>query len=490
MASDINTTAVLMATEHAASRISFSRPWKTVAALISSDALAVAISLGLASILRDGLFHSASYPVRDTIPPALLLLLCSFLSAGLYSGVSLDQIEEVRRLCLSVTITFLTLLSVTYFLHDLSLSRAVYVLAWALCLVTVPLFRALTRGALSGKSWWGSPVAILGYGSTGRLVLKKLQENPGIGLRPVAVLDDNPAKLEDVGERLVRGPLSECGGIAAHHKLSYGIVCMPHISREELLVLLALYGQRFGRLLVIPNVIGMTSLGISARNLGGIVGLEVRQELLRTESRLMKRALDMAITLLLVPVVLPVVAVTALLVFLEGVLRGEAGPILYKCDRIGRGGRSFKIWKLRSMVLNGDHVLRDYLAKNPSEHAHWNATQKLKRDPRLTRMGRIIRKTSIDELPQFWNVLIGEMSVVGPRPIQEDQIAMYGSGFSLYKQVRPGITGLWQVSGRNHLPFSERVNLDRYGIQNWSVWLDIYVLARTARVVITAEGAY
>jgi Undecaprenyl-phosphate galactose phosphotransferase WbaP len=485
MATDLNSTAILIAREHAANRISFSRPWKTIAALVGTDALAVTVSLVLASVLRDYLWASPSVSISRTIPPVLVLVLCSFLSAGLYTGVSLDQVEEVRRLCLSITLAFLTLLSATLFLHDLSLSRAVYVLAWSLCIVTMPVFRALTRGGLSRKSWWGSPIAILGYGSTGRLVLQKLQENPGIGLRPFAVLDDNLDKLSDLDEGLVSGPLSECRDIAANHKLCYGIVCMPHISRDELLSLLARYGQCFGHLLVIPNLIGMTSLGISARNIGGIVGLEVRQELLRPTSRALKRALDLAITLLLAPLLIAVVALAALLVLLEG-----RGPVFYKCERVGLGGRRFKAWKIRSMVPDGDQALRDYLQHNPDERQSWNTTQKLKFDPRVTRIGKIIRKTSIDEVPQFWNVLVGEMSVVGPRPIQEHQIALYGPSFSLYTRVRPGITGLWQVSGRNHLPFSERVNLDKYVIQNWSVWLDLYVLALTARVVLTAEGAY
>jgi Undecaprenyl-phosphate galactose phosphotransferase WbaP len=473
-----------MAGEHAATRVSFSRPWGTIASLITSDVLAVLASMALASVLRDYLLASASASILGTLSPALALVLCSFLSAGLYSGVSLDQVEEVRRLCGSVTLAFLTLLSATFFLHDLSLSRMVYALAWSLCVAAVPLFRAFTRGWLSRKSWWGSPVAILGYGSTGKLVVQKLRENPGLGLRPFAVLDDDAQKLGDL-DVFVSGPLSECRDIAANHKLCYGIVCMPQISRDELLALLARYGQCFGHLLVIPNLIGMTSLGISARNIGGIVGLEVRQELLRPTSRMMKRALDLAITLLVAPVLIPVVALAAFLVFLDG-----PGPVFYKCGRVGLGGRNFKAWKIRSMVHNGDCVLHDYLQKHPDERRHWNDTQKLRRDPRITRIGRILRKTSIDEIPQFWNVLVGEMSVVGPRPIQENQVLMYGPSFSLYKQVRPGITGLWQVSGRNHLPFSERVNLDKYVIQNWSVWLDIYVLALTARVVITAEGAY
>ena len=142
------------------------------------------------------------------------------------------------------------------------------------------------------------------------------------------------------------------------------------------------------------------------------------------------------------------------------------------------------------MVTNGDAILQRHFRKNPLDYAHWQATQKLKHDPRLTRIGRFIRKTSIDELPQFWNVFIGEMSVVGPRPMFESQVPIYGPAFNLYKQVRPGITGLWQVSGRNHLTFTERATLDKYVIQNWSVWLDIYILARTTGAVLSADGAY
>jgi Undecaprenyl-phosphate galactose phosphotransferase WbaP len=260
---------------------------------------------------------------------------------------------------------------------------------------------------------------------------------------------------------------------------------MPELSRHELLNLVDSYGKCFGHLIVIPNLIGMTSLGICAREVGGIIGLEVSQKLLRPSSRFVKRCLDLALAILLsIPVALTV-ALFALLIKLE-----DGGPILYGNERLGLSGKKFKAWKLRSMVTDGDELLRQHLAKFPEELANWNATQKLKRDPRLTRIGALIRKTSIDELPQFWNVLVGEMSVVGPRPVLECQVPMYGPSMGLYKQVRPGITGLWQVSGRNHLTFSERVRLDKYVIQNWSVWLDLYILARTVSVLLSAEGAY
>jgi lipopolysaccharide/colanic/teichoic acid biosynthesis glycosyltransferase len=166
------------------------------------------------------------------------------------------------------------------------------------------------------------------------------------------------------------------------------------------------------------------------------------------------------------------------------------GPAFYADVRVGYNGQRFIAWKLRSMVINGEQLLQSYLDQHPDEKTAWQMTQKLKRDPRVTMVGRVIRRTSIDELPQFWNVLLGQMSVVGPRPFLPSQTEMYGESFELYKRVRPGITGLWQISGRNHLSFADRARLDAYGIKNWSVWMDVYILCRTIAVVITAKGAY
>jgi Undecaprenyl-phosphate galactose phosphotransferase WbaP len=480
-----SSTAFALSTEYIPTSVSVSRPVGTLACLMSTDILSIVGSLLLASNLRDHLWPMPGNPIAGTILPALLIVLGSFVVVGLYPGVSLNPVEELRLSTLSITVAFLVLWSATFFLHDLSLSRFVYLAAYFFAVLSVPLFRFVARQAFCRQSWWGSQVVILGYGATGKLILDKLNNNPRLGLKPYAVLDDDLAKTEHIEGDLLRGPLSRCLQITADHKISYGIVCMPSLSRQELLTLLDRYGQCFGHVLVIPNLIGMTSLGITAKEVSGIIGLELKQQLLRPSSRCLKRLLDIAISLVAAPIVLPLVAVFALLI-----KTADAGPAFYANPRLGVGGRKFKAWKLRSMLLDGESVLRQYLNDNPVEHAQWRATQKLKRDPRLTRVGRFIRQTSIDELPQFWNVLRGEMSVVGPRPILEHQVSMYGPGFNLYKQVRPGITGLWQVSGRNHLSFAERANLDKYVIQNWSVWLDVYILARTLSVLITRNGAY
>jgi lipopolysaccharide/colanic/teichoic acid biosynthesis glycosyltransferase len=166
------------------------------------------------------------------------------------------------------------------------------------------------------------------------------------------------------------------------------------------------------------------------------------------------------------------------------------GSILYGHSRIGMRGETITVWKFRTMVVNADQVLDGFLSTNPGALEEWKMSHKLKNDPRVTRVGQFLRKTSLDELPQLWNVLMGEMSLVGPRPIVPDEVAHYEGGFTLYKRVRPGITGLWQVSGRTNAAYSDRVRYDEYYVRNWSIWLDIYILLRTVWTVIRGEGAY
>jgi Undecaprenyl-phosphate galactose phosphotransferase WbaP len=199
----------------------------------------------------------------------------------------------------------------------------------------------------------------------------------------------------------------------------------------------------------------------------------------------LKRALDLSVAITLGLAVLPLVGVIVALIRLT-----STGPIFYGQERVGRFGRRFKAWKFRTMLPNADAVLARYLDEHPELAAEWKANHKLRSDPRVTWVGRWLRSTSLDELPQVWNVLVGDMSLVGPRPIVAAEIEKYAESYEQYVQVLPGITGLWQVSGRNNTTYEERVALDVYYVQNWSVWLDIYILACTAKVVVLCEGAY
>ena len=210
-----------------------------------------------------------------------------------------------------------------------------------------------------------------------------------------------------------------------------------------------------------------------------------RTGLLASRSRLFKRVFDLVL-----------VAFLGLLALVPGVLIALAiaidsrGPVFFAHRRAGEARRTFRLWKFRSMVRDADALLERYLRQHPERASEWEHTHKLKDDPRVTRVGRFLRKTSLDELPQLWNVLRGDMSMVGPRPIVAAEVAKYGPAFGLYSQVLPGLTGLWQVSGRNDTQYGRRVELDCHYIRNWSATRDLEILVRTAGVIVRGRGAY
>ena len=215
---------------------------------------------------------------------------------------------------------------------------------------------------------------------------------------------------------------------------------------------------------------------------------------IRLESRLraqptwliyLKRTVDLAIAVIGGALILPLVALLVIAIKLD-----SNGPAFYSQTRIGRNGRKFRAWKFRTMVVDADRKLAEYLARNPELRNEWKKNHKLQKDPRVTRVGKLLRKTSLDELPQLWNVITGDMSLVGPRPIVRDEIEKYGKVFPLYLSVRPGITGLWQVSGRSTTTYRTRVCLDAYYARNPSLLLDLYILARTPVVVFARTGAH
>jgi Undecaprenyl-phosphate galactose phosphotransferase WbaP len=197
------------------------------------------------------------------------------------------------------------------------------------------------------------------------------------------------------------------------------------------------------------------------------------------------RFFDIAVILFAAPYIILAFLLLAISIKLD-----SPGPVFYRQTRIGRYGRKFQVYKFRTMVQNADQILKNYLDNSPELKAQWLATHKLKQDPRVTRLGTILRKSSLDELPQLWNIIIGDMSLIGPRPIVDEEVEKYGKCFGLYIQVRPGLTGLWQVSGRNDTTYEHRVELDAYYVRNRSLKLDLQILWKTVFVVLRKEGAY
>lgn len=198
-----------------------------------------------------------------------------------------------------------------------------------------------------------------------------------------------------------------------------------------------------------------------------------------------KRIFDVTLVLLALPYFLFFCLIISISIALE-----SKGGVIYKQTRIGKGGRQFKVYKFRTMIHNADKALQQHLDNSPELKAEWCANHKLKKDPRITRVGALLRQSSLDELPQLWNILIGDMSLIGPRPIVEAEIEKYGESFELYKLARPGLTGLWQVSGRSDTSYSRRVELDKYYILNQSFRLDFRIILETVSVVLGKKGAY
>lgn len=201
--------------------------------------------------------------------------------------------------------------------------------------------------------------------------------------------------------------------------------------------------------------------------------------------RVIKRSLDVLLVLISTPVTLLVLGIVAAMVALS-----SRGPIFYSHRRIRRHGAFFSMWKFRTMCVNSAEVLEEYLREHPEARAEWNKTHKLRHDPRITRVGSFLRRYSLDELPQLWNVLTGQMSLVGPRPIVAAEVEKYGECFSCYCKVKPGLTGLWQVSGRSSLTYDERVELDCVYVGQWSLAKDTVILLKTFSSVINQDGAF
>jgi Undecaprenyl-phosphate galactose phosphotransferase WbaP len=468
------------------------RPRLTALVLAGADlaALTACGSLAVYGYLAlGGRYQPALY---GHLWPCLLLFILAYDLVGMYHGVALypgaglGPAEELRRGSIATTACYLLLASATFVSKTSNqYSRAVFLIAWMLSLALLPALRAGLRSWLAGRPWWGASCAIFGGGDALHHVLHVLRRHPEYGLKPCAVvaedMDDSAPALR--GLTVGRGP--DAAERLAAQGVTYAIIVIPSQTRADLLALIERVGQSFQHILVIPGVLGHAAVWANSRCIETILGLEVRQNLLLPVPRLCKRLTDLAVGLaFLALLALPILAVAAL------VRLTSRGPGFYGQMRLGRGGRPFRMWKFRTMYAAADRLLADHLAGSPEARQEWERTHKLRDDPRVTPLGRFLRRLSLDELPQVWNVIRGDMSLVGPRPIVSAEISSYGPAFSLYSRVHPGLTGLWQVSGRNTLPFAERIELDAFYVRNWSVWLDLYILMRTLRAVLTAEGAY
>lgn len=396
---------------------------------------------------------------------------------GLYQTLPLPPYRELRSLVLSASMVFaLLLLSLFAGKSSMTYSRLALLGAWGLSCLALPGWRYLARRWWGRRRWWGAPLIIFDRSRRGRAFWHYLKRNPQHGLLPCDIMD-----LPDDREQLA-ARLSAC---AQRHPDAIALVL--HDGTHDVDGgYLSLVSRYFGKTLVVPRFdAGMQHFWLTPCDLGLHTGLLVKQNLRSRWRRRLKRLLDLGICLPLAVILLLPGLCIALAIRLD-----SPGSAIYRQRRIGQGGREIRICKFRTMMADADAALARFLEERPELRAEWERDHKLRQDPRITRVGAFLRKTSLDELPQLINVLVGDMSLVGPRPIVESERKKYGHVYENYCRVRPGVTGLWQVSGRNNTTYEERVALDNYYVTNWSVWMDLWILGKTPFVVLTGYGAY
>jgi Undecaprenyl-phosphate galactose phosphotransferase WbaP len=462
----------------------------TYVAIIAADLVAFCLSYLTFKLISLGLAERFGPIATVGFFANLALFAIVLLLAGLYPGIALNPIEEFRRILRSAGLGILLTIGLTLFPQSPIVSRILFLFGWFSTLAFMFLGRHIVRALCSGQGWWGIPTVIIGEQASARATLDLLRLHPPLGLKPVAILYDSVSPDQDIQGRaaergIFSGDLTHCARIAEEYPGCYAILSMPFGSSNHFGTMLQDHASRFRRVLVIPELFGVTSLLVKAKDICGVLALEVDQHLTRRVPQIIKRIFDLSLCVITGSLLSPLILVICLVTKLS-----SPGPIFYGHERIGRGGRRFKVWKFRSMVLNADKVLEAHLEKDAALKAEWDLCQKLRKDPRITVVGRFLRKTSLDELPQLWNVMRGEMSLVGPRPIMNSEVVRYGSNFRQYCRVMPGITGLWQISGRNNTTYELRTQLDDYYVRNWSVVVDLYILLHTCKTVLLTEGAY
>jgi Undecaprenyl-phosphate galactose phosphotransferase WbaP len=460
----------------------------TTVCLVAADILAVECALYLGCLLRSMLQSLVPIVIRapeyEMLCIGVLTLPVGYYWMGLYPGYGIGAVTRLRNRVYATLLVFSVLLWWNSLFEQAQWSRGILLGTMLFSLILPPLFEAIVRAGLAKAGKSGMPVVVLGADRSGCLVLERLQQQPALGLLPIAVLDDDHRKWGKMIHGVpVMGPLSTASKYCGQAKAA--IVTLAEIDHDRLLQIVQ--GLAFPSVIVVPNLIGLQTLWTVSRDLGGVLGIELRKNLLIKRNRVLKRVLDYSLALPLAILFAPVVLVCAIFVKFS-----SPGPVFFRQQREGEDGRQIKILKLRTMYVDAERRLSEYLDSNPQQKHHWHRYYKLKRDPRIVPIiGKFLRTSSLDELPQLWNVLAGHMSLVGPRPFPDYHLGSFPKDFrELRRSVAPGITGLWQVSERSNADLTAQQALDTHYIRNWSVWLDIYILAKTVWTVVSPRGAY
>ena len=449
------------------------------------DSLAILLSFSLGSMVRSFLQESALQPFGHSWEINYLVIGGWAIGAAMYGiipGWGLSTVETLRRKTVLTCLVFGGTIAALFLVKEAEVtSRLTVLLSFLFALGLIPVIRMHGRAVLIRHGSWGVPVAIYGGGQIGRSVIERLREEAAMGYNPVVVFDDD----ETLWDQEVEGLPVLGGTFTLTPEASFAIHAMPDISSKKTASLIEGPLACYRRIILIPNTTSAPSLWVEWRDLSGLPAYEIKHNLLDSGKRFLKTVTEITLVLATAPAWGTMCAIAAAVIWLED----RKNPF-FSQERVGRNGKIFKTWKFRTMSPDAEAILERWLQDNESFARDWKSNCKLQKDPRITRVGRLLRKTSIDELPQLFNVLKREMSLVGPRPLPQYHYELLPENVrGLRERVRPGITGMWQVSGRSEAGNAGMVRWDPYYVHNWSLWLDVVILVRTFKVVLKGSGA-
>lgn len=451
--------------------------------LMICDCIVIMLSIGLTFFVTN-LFFEKSIWLRDFTEYWFFLLpmIAVFYAAGLYPGILLAPADEVKKFAICCFFGF-SGISMSVFLDDGVRSErwaliTSFMSAFPVSMLALPMAREIARRLFGKFRWYGVPAVLFTKGKNGNTVAKRLENRPDYGYKCAIIIDSEAKEYAEYHGIPVFPETDEILQAVKETGIKIAILCDYHGDLDRI-------NSNFRYTLVIPQVQEINNISTDVRDMGGILGFYSTHNLQKITSLATKRLVDLLLLLVSSPVTIPLTVIIALIVKLT-----SKGPVFYGHKRVGQNHREFKCWKFRSMVIDADKQLEKILAEDPKRREEWERDRKFEDDPRVTKIGKFLRKTSIDEIPQFFNVLTGEMSFIGPRPVTEPELEKYGKRADYILTAKPGLSGMWQISGRSETSYEERITLDAYYIQNWSVWLDIWIIMKTVFVVLKGKGAY
>jgi exopolysaccharide biosynthesis polyprenyl glycosylphosphotransferase len=414
-----------------------------------------------------------------------LLLLVVFVLGGVYQQKrGRSWLDEVYAVFSGTAIGIVIMMAVTYVIR-FYYSRFIFLMVGAVIVVLLSLERWLLRVVRAQVRRRGHGIrraVIVGAGKVGRSVMRSIVARPELGYRVVGFVDDNPEKGHtDIGRFKALGGLESLPRIVSQEDIDEVIVTLPWMYHRKILSIVRQCERHEVSARIVPDLFQLSLNQVDVGDLGGVPLLSLREPRVGGWLWWVKRALDFAAALVGLVMVAPLMSVIALAIKLD-----SPGPAIFSQMRIGKGGRPFTCYKFRTMHVGAEKEKQKLAALNEAQGALF----KIRNDPRMTRVGRVLRRISLDELPQLYNILKGDMSLVGPRPQLPEEVNQYMEWHKKRLETWPGLTGLWQVSGRSNLTFDEMCLLDIYYIENWSPVLDTKILLRTLPKVILGDGAY